>query len=172
MASPLVYLHGAAAPPATVVELFSRRFRVVALPAEDFGTPHALAAAISALGIDAFDLVAPTTAGVAALELALREPARVTALVLEGPPASGPDARFAQIATPALVLCGTADDAWAIARAGAYTSVLPNAHLVYVYAAGRAVSADRPEAFADVVTDFLERHEAFVIRRTETVIHP
>jgi len=34
------------------------------------------------------------------------------------------------------------------------------------------MSTDRPEAFADVVADFLDRHEAFVISRTPTVIHP
>lgn len=38
--------------------------------------------------------------------------------------------------------------------------------------AGHAISTDRPEAFAKVVVDFLERHEAFVISRTQTVIHP
>jgi hypothetical protein len=43
---------------------------------------------------------------------------------------------------------------------------------VFVYDAGHGISTDRPEAFAEVVVDFLERHEAFVISRTETVIHP
>ena len=41
-----------------------------------------------------------------------------------------------------------------------------------VYDAAHAISADRPEAFTEVVVDFLERHEAFVISRTATVIHP
>jgi hypothetical protein len=41
-----------------------------------------------------------------------------------------------------------------------------------VYDAGHAVSTERPEAFTEVVADFLERHEAFIISRTETVIHP
>ena len=53
-----------------------------------------------------------------------------------------------------------------------YKALLPNAHLVFVYDAGHAISTERPEAFAEVTTDFLERHEAFIIRRTETVIHP
>ena len=34
------------------------------------------------------------------------------------------------------------------------------------------IGAERPEAFVEVVSDFLERHEAFVVSRTETVIHP
>jgi pimeloyl-ACP methyl ester carboxylesterase len=53
-----------------------------------------------------------------------------------------------------------------------YKERIPSCHLVFVYAAGHAISADRPEAFAEVVVDFLERREAFVISRGQTVIHP
>jgi pimeloyl-ACP methyl ester carboxylesterase len=53
-----------------------------------------------------------------------------------------------------------------------YKDLMPNCHLVFVYDAAHAISTDRPEAFAEVVVDFLERHEAFVISRAETVIHP
>jgi pimeloyl-ACP methyl ester carboxylesterase len=53
-----------------------------------------------------------------------------------------------------------------------YKELMPNCHLVLVYDAGHAIGAERPEAFAEVVTDFLERRDAFVISRTETVIHP
>ena len=48
----------------------------------------------------------------------------------------------------------------------------PGAHLMYVYNAGPAIGDDRPDAFADVVGDFFERHDAFVISRATTVIHP
>jgi hypothetical protein len=47
-----------------------------------------------------------------------------------------------------------------------------NGHLVFVYDAGAAIAAARPEAFCEVVTDFLERHEAFVISRAGTIINP
>ena len=53
-----------------------------------------------------------------------------------------------------------------------YKELMPNCHLVLVYDAGHLIDAERPEAFAEVVGDFLERHEAFLISRTETVIHP
>ena len=53
-----------------------------------------------------------------------------------------------------------------------YKELLPNSHLVLVYDAAHAIAADRPEAFAEVVEDFLERHEAFVISRADTVIYP
>jgi pimeloyl-ACP methyl ester carboxylesterase len=53
-----------------------------------------------------------------------------------------------------------------------YKELMPNCNLVFVYDAGHAISTDRPEAFTEIVSDFLERREAFVISRTETVIHP
>jgi hypothetical protein len=58
------------------------------------------------------------------------------------------------------------------APAGAGSSGCPGAHLVYVYDAGPAIGDDRSDAFADVVGDFFERHDAFVISRASTVIHP
>ena len=76
------------------------------------------------------------------------------------------------LATPTLVLFGTVDRVIPPEMGHLYKELMPNCHLVFVYDAGHAISADRPEAFTEVVTDFLERHEAFVISRTPTVIHP
>ena len=76
------------------------------------------------------------------------------------------------LATPTLVLFGTEDQVIAPAMGRIYKDLMPNSHLVFVYDAGHGISTDRPEAFAEVVADFLDRHEAFVISRAETVIHP
>jgi hypothetical protein len=38
----------------------------------------------------------------------------------------------------------------------------PGLGLVFVYDAGHAIAAERPEAFTEVVSDFLDRHDAFV----------
>ena len=73
---------------------------------------------------------------------------------------------------PALVLFGTMDRVIAPEMGRFYKELLPNCHLVFVYDAGHAISTERPEAFAEVTLDFLERREAFVVSRTETVIHP
>jgi hypothetical protein len=56
------------------------------------------------------------------------------------------------------------------AGARAYRGMIER--LAYVYDAGGAIAAERPEAFAEVVGDFLECHEAFVISRAGSVIHP
>jgi pimeloyl-ACP methyl ester carboxylesterase len=53
-----------------------------------------------------------------------------------------------------------------------YKDLIPNAHLVFVYDAAHAIAAERPEAFVEVVGDFLEREDAFVISRAKTMILP
>ena len=73
---------------------------------------------------------------------------------------------------PVLVLFGTLDHVIPPDMGRHYKTLLPNCHLVFVYDAGHLIGAERPEAFAEVVGDFLERREAFVISRRGTVIHP
>ena len=82
------------------------------------------------------------------------------------------EGRLQDLSTATLVLFGTLDRVIAPAMGRIYKDLMPNCHLVFVYDAAHAISTDRPEAFTEVVTDFLERHEAFVISRAETVIHP
>jgi predicted nucleotidyltransferase len=43
---------------------------------------------------------------------------------------------------------------------------------VYVYDAAHEVARDRPEAFAELVGDFLERGEAHVVDRRDRLINP
>ena len=185
-----------------------------------------MASAVSALGVDRFNLMATSFGGRVALWLALRHPNRVQALILEAPAAirpagqrppsgtpeqiaqlifahperlgplpavdpavqekqraltgrlRGPDrdaeleARMKELTTPTLVVFGTLDRVIPPDLGRVYKTLLPNCHLVFVYDAGHELSTDRPEAFAEVAGDFLERHEAFVISRSETVIHP
>jgi len=80
--------------------------------------------------------------------------------------------RLKDLATPVLVLFGTLDRVIPPEMGRFYKQLLPNCHLVFVYDAGHAISTERPEAFAEVTLDFLNRHEAFVVNRAETVIHP
>jgi pimeloyl-ACP methyl ester carboxylesterase len=82
------------------------------------------------------------------------------------------ESRLPTLVTPTLVLFGTLDRVISPAMGRVYKELMPGCQLVFVYDAGHAISTERPEAFAEVVGDFLERHEAFVISRTETIIHP
>jgi pimeloyl-ACP methyl ester carboxylesterase len=82
------------------------------------------------------------------------------------------EAMMRELATPTLVLFGTLDRVIPSEMGRHYKALLPNCNLVLVYDAGHAIGTDRPEAFVEVVTDFLERHEAFIISRNETLINP
>ena len=238
--TPLVHLHGAGGLRLTPAhDLLSRQFRVIAFEMPGFGqslenisTRHmselasTMTLAADALGLDSFNLMGTSFGGKTALWLALQQPERVLALVLEAPAAirpegsqppsgtpeemvrrlyahpervapmppadpaiqartrtlvarlRGPDrdadleTRLSTLATPTLVLFGTLDQVIPPAMGRLYKELIANCHLVFVYDAGHAISTERPEAFTEVVADFLERHEAFIISRTETVIHP
>ena len=236
----LVHLHGAGGLRLSRGhDLLSRHFRVIAFEMPGFGNSAentrspdmpALAAtmaeAVANLGIDRFNLMGTSFGGKTALWLAVQQPQRVLALVLEAPAAirpkgaqspsgspeemarrlfahpervaplpaqdpemrakvarlvqrlRGPDRdpelerRLGELATPTLVLFGTLDAVIPPEMGHFYKELMPNCHLVFVYDAGHAISTDRPEAFTEVAADFLERHEAFVISRTPTVINP
>jgi pimeloyl-ACP methyl ester carboxylesterase len=92
----------------------------------------------------------------------LRGPARDTVLE-EG---------LRRLRMPTLVLFGTQDGVIPAGMGRVYKELIADAHLVFVYDAGHALMVERPEAFAEVVTDFLERTDGFIISRTKTAIFP
>jgi pimeloyl-ACP methyl ester carboxylesterase len=97
------------------------------------------------------------------------------ALVLRliGPPRDEVlESRMSGLNIPVLVLFGTEDRMIPSAMDRLYSEKLPNCHLILVYDAGHAVDADRPEAFVSVTSDFLQRHEAFLVNRQSGLIHP
>ncbi len=73
---------------------------------------------------------------------------------------------------PTLVLFGTEDRLIPPEMGRMYRAIMPNCHFVLVYDAGHAIDADRPETFARVVGDFLERREQFIVTRTSGLIDP
>jgi pimeloyl-ACP methyl ester carboxylesterase len=238
--TPLVHFHGAGGMRLTPGhDLLRQHYRVIAFEIPGFGaSPEntrtrtmaelagTMAAAVSNLGIDKFNLMGTSFGAKAALWLAVQQPERLEALVLEAPAAirptgseppsgspeglarrlyahperlpplpvpdpaiqaktralvsrlRGPDrdadleTQMRRLPTPTLVLFGTLDRVIPPEMGRFYKVLLPNCHLVFVYDAGHAISTERPEAFTEVTVDFLERREAFVVSRTETVIHP
>ncbi len=82
------------------------------------------------------------------------------------------EALMPAIATPTLVLFGTLDRLMPPELGRLYKASMPNCNLVLVYDSAHAIGAERPEAFTEIVSDFLERHEAFIISRNETLINP
>jgi pimeloyl-ACP methyl ester carboxylesterase len=81
------------------------------------------------------------------------------------------EARMAGLPTPVLVVFGTEDTVMPPEMGRYYKEVLPNCNLVFLYDAAQEADADRPEAFASLVDDFLARHEAFVIKTESDLIN-
>ena len=73
---------------------------------------------------------------------------------------------------PTLVLFGTEDRLTPPELGRLYRELLPQCHFVIVYDAAHAIYADRPEAFAAIVSDFLERRAEFVMRRESGLLYP
>jgi pimeloyl-ACP methyl ester carboxylesterase len=73
---------------------------------------------------------------------------------------------------PTLVLFGTLDRVIPSEMGRIYRATLPRCNFVLMYDAGHALDADRPEAFAEVVRDYLQRGEGFLVKTESALIHP
>jgi pimeloyl-ACP methyl ester carboxylesterase len=82
------------------------------------------------------------------------------------------EAAMRELATPTLVLFGSADEMTPPELGRHYRELLPNGQFVIVYDAGHALDGDRPEAFAAIVTDFIAHREQFVVRRESRLLYP
>ncbi len=92
---------------------------------------------------------------------------------LLGPGRDAPfETRLAELPHPVLTLFGTADRVTPPEGAHLFREILPHCHIVLVYDAAHAIDADRPEALASVVGDFLARQDRFLVRETSGLIHP
>ena len=92
---------------------------------------------------------------------------------LLGPPRDAEfENRLATLDVPVLVLFGTEDTITPPEGARLYRQVLPDCHLILVYDAAHAIDADRPEALAEVVGDFLARHGKFLVRQESDLVLP
>lgn len=80
--------------------------------------------------------------------------------------------RLAALPTRTLVLFGRNDGVINPVNGPTYKRLLPNSTLLYVHDAAHDIQNDRPEAFADVVGDFVTRGMNFLINETDGLINP
>lgn len=80
--------------------------------------------------------------------------------------------RMRTLSVPVLVLFGTRDGLIPPSMAPLYKQLLLNGYIVYVYDAAHEMQFDRPEAVAEVVGDFTERQEAFLVNATSALVNP
>jgi len=82
------------------------------------------------------------------------------------------EAGLAGLDVPTLVVCGTQDGLIPAEIGRIYREKMPNCNYVLVYDAGHDIAAERPAAFASLVGDFLERHEAFIVNAKSSLLNP
>ncbi|MGH8149598.1 MAG: alpha/beta fold hydrolase [Steroidobacteraceae bacterium] len=124
----------------------------------------------SADGLDAFDLCADSRTVAEALRLAIARPGACRALVIvaAAPPSeAGLVERFAALQVPTLTIFGTRDREIPPETGRRWRALLPACHVVFVYDAAHDPAADRPQAFADLVLDFLAEPLAFLVNRRD-----
>lgn len=73
---------------------------------------------------------------------------------------------------PTLVLFGTEDGIMPPENGRIYRRVMPNCAYILVHDAAHEIQADRPEAFAEVVDDFLRRGMNFLVNDRDTILNP
>ncbi|MBV9120175.1 MAG: alpha/beta hydrolase, partial [Chloroflexi bacterium] len=77
-----------------------------------------------------------------------------------------------QLSVPTLVLFGTRDQLIPPEMGREYRRLIPECHFILVYNAGHAIGFDRPQAYAELVGDFLARREAFVVSNASELLNP
>ena len=76
------------------------------------------------------------------------------------------------LACATLAVFGQEDRLVSREAGGVWKERAPNCNVCYVYDAGHAVAVDRPDALVNVVLDFLERRETFVVENRSSLINP
>lgn len=81
------------------------------------------------------------------------------------------ETRMAELTVPSLILFGTRDQIMPMENGRIYKELMPKSNLMLIYDAAHALDADRPEAVAEVVGDFLERQDSFIVSQADGVLH-
>ena len=147
------------------------------------GAEDQVAAAVAPLASGPYGLIGVSSAAAVAIRHALRSPESIAALILVSPlavrPAGAPvDATqdlenlLAEIRCPTLAVFGQADDTIDPAAPSIYRSRIPNCNVAFVYDAGHDIAAERPQALLNLVADYLERRETFIVQSRSGAINP
>ena len=80
--------------------------------------------------------------------------------------------RLHEIQCPTLVLFGSKDRIVSTGAARIYRENISNCNVSIVYDAGHMIGLERPDAFVNVVSDYVERRDSFVVNRQSSLINP
>ena len=73
-------------------------------------------------------------------------------------------ARLRKLDTPVLLLFGTEDTTSPPSLGSAWRRALPKPFVMFVYGATSAMADERPDSVADIIEDFLQRTDNFIVR--------
>ena len=110
-----------------------------------------------------------------ALRRALDAPETVEVLILIAATeirSSELQSRLGDVECPTLVVFGQDDASVAPGVTSSYRERIPNCSIAFVYDAGHDVAADRPQALVNLVADYLERRETFIVQNRSEVVNP
>ena len=147
------------------------------------GAEDQIAAAVAPLTSGPYALIGVSAAASVAIRHALNSPESMAALVLVSPLAVRPvgepvgstqelEAQLAGILCPTLAVFGQADDTIDPVAPSIYRSRIPNCSVAFVYDAGHDIAAERPQALLNLVEDYLERRETFIVQNRSGAINP
>ena len=76
------------------------------------------------------------------------------------------------VACATLAVFGQEDRLVSRRAGGVWKERVPNCSICYVYDAGHAIAVERPEALVNVVLDFIERRETFIVENRSFLVNP
>ncbi len=149
----------------------------------DPGAEDQVAAAIAPLASGSYGLIGVSSAASVAIRHALQSPQSISALILVSPmairPAGAPvgathelESQLHEIQCPTLAVFGQADRTIDPVAPSIYRSLIPNCNVAFVYDAGHDIAAERPQALLNLVADYLERRETFIVQNRAGAINP
>ena len=184
----VVILDGGGAGMAQLQDALAGKYRVIRLQPDGTGTSkdvvYQMGQAVREITSEKITLIAASGSASAAIWHALEATQVVEALVLISPVAvlpageadggrdAGLESRMGEIECATLIVFGLNDRTMAPGAASVYKANIPNCHVSLVYDAGHNIMADRPGALIDVVSDFVERGDAFIVARHSGLINP
>lgn len=180
----VMVLTGPDAPQSPLAAALSGRYAVVHRQLSGDGADE-VERIVAGLNRPLYALVGLAAAAAPALRLALERPELAPALVLVSPeftpgPADAPGAAdglldaetLGRLAVPLLAVFGMDDPLAASGAPALLRERAPNGHICFVYAAGRHIESERLDALTNVVSDYLERRETFVVETGAHAINP
>ena len=82
------------------------------------------------------------------------------------------ESRLGEIQCPTLAVFGQEDALVSPPAASIYRERIANCSIAFVYDAGHAIAAERPQALVNLVADYLERRETFIVENRTRIINP